>query len=63
MGDLKIYKTFVHGNIDKTEIIKIKIYTHEPISENEIEQINTMRLCDIEKIGRVRGWQIQRLYD
>ena len=63
MGDLKIYKTFVHGNIDETEIIKIKIYTHEPISEYQIKQINNMRLCDVQAMGKIRGWQIQKLYD
>ena len=63
MGDLKVYRTFVHGNIDESEIIKIKIYTHNPIGDYEIKQINTMRLCDIEKIAKSRGWQVQKLYD
>lgn len=58
MGALKTYETFVHGNIDENEILKIKIFSHEPISEYEIEKINKMRLYEVQDIGKIKGWQI-----
>ena len=58
MGNLKTYETFCRGNINENEIIKIKIFTDEFISENEIEQINNMRLCDVQGMRKIRGWQV-----
>lgn len=58
MGNLKTYETFVRGNINESEILRIKIFTHEFISENEIEQINNMRLCDVQTLGKAKEWQV-----
>lgn len=58
MDDLKIYETFVRGNINENEIIQIKIFTHKNIGENVIKQINDMPLFQVEKLGKANGWQI-----
>ena len=60
MEELKTYETFVRGNVDENEIIQIKIFTHETINEYVIKQINTMPLFQVEKLGKVNGWQIFR---
>lgn len=58
MNNLKFYKTFCKGNIDKTEIIKIKICTHESINDILLKQINELSCDEVYKLAKIKKWQI-----
>ena len=63
MKDLKVYEKYAIGNVDKMEIVPIRIYTHETIDEITIKQINQMRCCDVQRLGKIKKWQVLRADD
>ena len=40
MKELDCYESFARGNVNKNEMVKIRIFTHELIDGFIIEQIN-----------------------
>lgn len=63
MDELKSYETYARGNINENEIVPIKIFTHNTIDELTIKQINTMPCYKVQRLGKVKGWQVLRLDD
>lgn len=63
MNELRCYETFSRGNVDEKEIVKIKIYTHTPIDEFTIKQINNMPCYQVQRMGKIKEWQVLRLDD
>lgn len=61
--ELKSYETYTRGNIDENEIVPIKIFTHNTIDELTIKQINAMPCYKVQRLGKVKGWQILRFDD
>ena len=53
-----VYETFTRGNIDKTEIIKIIIYSSRKINDLVIKQINNMSYDDVQKLAHANKWKI-----
>lgn len=60
MSGLKCYDTFTRGNIDKNEIVPIRIFTGTEIDEETIERINEMPFDEVEKISHIYKWKIWR---
>ena len=60
MNDLLVYETYTKGNIDNTERIEIKIFTHKPISESTLKIINTMPYYEVERLSHAYEWKIWR---
>lgn len=50
MEDLKVIRTFTKGNIDKTEIVEVDIYTHSEIDDVTIKMINNMKFYEVENM-------------
>lgn len=63
MDDLKIIETFTKVNVDENEIVPIKIFTHNTIDELTVNQINAMPCYKVQRLGKVKGWQVLRLVD
>ena len=63
MGDLRTYETYTRGNIDKSDIVPVKIFTHNTIDEYTLERIKQMPFDEVRKLGKVMGWQVWRLDD
>ena len=63
MEESKCYKTYTRGNVDENEIVTIKIFTHNTIDELTMKQINTMPCYKVQRLGKVKGWQVLRLDD
>ena len=60
MSDLKCYDTFTRGNIDKNEIVPIRIFTGTEIDEETIERINEMPFDEVERLSHIYKWKIWR---
>ncbi len=63
MEELKSYETYTRGNVDESEIVPIKIFTHNTIDELTIKQINDMPCYKVQRLSKIKGWQVLRLDD
>ena len=63
MEELKCYQTTARGNIVATEVVPIKIFTHNTLDESTIILINNMPFDEVRKIGKTMDWQVLRLDD
>ena len=61
MNNLLVYETFTRGNIDKNELVKIKIYSSKNINDIVIKQINNMSFDDVQKLAKINKWKIFRI--
>ena len=63
MCELKSYETYTRENVDENEIVPVKIFTHNTTDEFTIKQINDMPCYKVQRLGKVKGWQVLRLDD
>ena len=63
MGELKSYETFALGNVDEKEIVRIKIFSHTPIDELTIKQINKTPCYKVQRMAKMMKWQVMVLDD